>query len=212
MSKLNNIFMLRDAGDETMTPQQFGYWSVSWAHDNAIAELNSLLGNQKNRAFEFVNSIRKIQFPAYLQFLSLCTASYWAYAVLILRVPAPLIKGMGLGMDDALKNLGNSDGKPLDEDLKMIIKKSFGAYYSAITSDFHNPRDPRAVNLDVNDVAKNGVHNFSQFYPVLQKKGTNPASDAQVAVEQVFLSHLIADIPHNLFLALKNDLGLTFRA
>ena len=106
-----NVFTFRDKQDETLTAKQFGYWSISWAHENAIEELNSLL--QKTE-YRIVDSISRMQFPAYLQFLSLYVATYWTYAFLILHVPISLLKEMQIGMEDGLNTLGDSEGAGTD--------------------------------------------------------------------------------------------------
>ena len=203
-------FTLGGSSLESITPRQFGYWSVRWAHDNTLGQLETLL-NKKNNVFPFVNSIREIQFPAYLQFLALHAASYWTYAVLVLVVEVPAIHEMGIGMDDALKEIGDPDGKPFSEDLKSLFKKSFATYYKSITDDFRAGSDPRVYDPDINNVAKIAVHIFSQFYPDLKITSANADDDAQVNIDRHFLGNMVADVTPSLYKILRDDIGLGYR-
>jgi hypothetical protein len=213
MNISSGLFTIRAGGNESMTPAQYGYWAVRWAHDNATGTLNDLLKNKKHSDFNFVRAIRQTQFPAYLQFLALYVAAYWVYAASFLGVQVATINEMAQGMNDGLKDLRNSKEAAYGEEIINIFKMSFGAYYKSMRMDSSDvsEADPMAVNLSINNVTKSALHNFAQFYPSLNVSGIDTQSDAQIEIDRLFFSNFIADIPTSLFLSLKDKIGLTFR-
>lgn len=196
--------------DETITPKQYGYLSIRWAHDNATNVIKQSLQNSALDDWTFARSIRENEFPAHLQFIALHAAAYWVYATAVLHISAEVIKEMGKGFEDGIRDMRTPKGEPYGEDLTAIFKRSFGAYYKSMSADFMADVDPDVFNPDVNEVAKSAVHIFAQFYPALAKTGSDEIADAQIEVERMFFSNMIADMAVNLLMVLKKELGLMF--
>ena len=202
-------FVLRGGNNEVISPAQFGYWSVRWSIDNTSGTEEEI-SNQSNTHPRFSKCIVENEFIARLQFMALYTAAYWAYAVLILGVPITVVKQMEVGLGDAIKGLTTPKGEPYRKEFVDLFSASFSRYYEAMQTDIRSDSDPNVYNPHVNELAKCAVTMFSKLFPQLNKTGTDQLADAQFEVELMSFRHLVADIPIDLFRALKEVLRLEF--
>ena len=205
-------FFLRSSGNEAISPSQYGYWSVRWSADNASGVIEDMFRKNPNTHATFARCFQENEFPAHMQFMALHTAAYWAYATFVLGVSAEVVEKMKTGLEDGLKDLLTPKGEPYSKDLLELFKASFSQYYKSMQTDFTSDADPRAFNPDVNELAKCALGIFSKLYPKLNKSGTDELADAQLVIERMSFCHMVADLPMDLFKALKENLGLGFVA
>lgn len=177
---------------------------LRWSHDNASGVLEDL----KSQTFKdsaYAAAFRGNEFWAYLQFVALHSACYWYYASWILGVPAEAQHEMKVGLDDAVKDMRNPEGRSLADFEEKYLRGSISAYFQANVDEdaYAKKADPKAFRPDASELSKKFFEIIASAYP--QVKSVSP-------VDQILLAHHIAEIPVALFSALKNEIKIAYVA
>ena len=203
-----NLFVFRSAGDKTMTPYEYGYWSVQWAFDIALGEITDL-ADPKYGQMLVVKKILEKPFPALFQLATLHTSAYWFYAWGILwETPTYVVPQIKSGTADGILNYLNRL-----EDVSISAKKDLvETYYSlchfyleAHGNDHFElkKREPGIFYPDPSSAARKFFDTCCKCY----------LEDAQLPTEaeKYFLTFIFIDagIPR-FYEAQQNDIGISF--
>lgn len=189
-------------GDQKITPQQFGYYSLRWGFDIAKGSLNDFCSEVKQPG-AFARKIIAQPFAAEMQFMALAGAAYWICATVICNAPSQIMPDLHVGLEDALNDCRDPSGNSYDKDLREIFKYSFGKYFDAMKHEFANPPKPGSFIPD-------GSQAGSEFFKLTSK--IYQASPAPTCLPEVMLGQRATDLTTDIFTYVMENEGLEFHS
>lgn len=196
----NGIFYFPELNEENVRPAAFGYWALRWSDEYACDKLEELMESNIAGSTSYVQS-----YLTRLQLLALYTASYWAYAIFILNVPADYIEEIRTGMNDAIKEYKGPDRGPISEQFISAYNSFFQWSFQSIGEDIKNIEnsEPDVFNPDISNMSKYFIEAIEHYH---FKNG-----EVMPEIEKTYIGHLVAEIPLKMF-SLLNRQGVAFNA
>ena len=177
---------------QRLPPSHFGYWSIWWSDGHAEVTIDALGKGRLDGCSTYMQS-----YLTRLQLLALYTASYWAYAIHILGIPAEISDDMKKGLDDSIREFSNPDGSKISEDFVQVFYVFFGRMVTAIEDDFNNPPSQDAFIPDCNKVGQSFAEATQHYH----------FTDGEVMpeIERTYLTNMVASSPLELFQSLQEQ-------
>lgn len=202
-------YLLKGNPDRLINAKVYGYWSLRWAGGNADQALRTLQ-SEPFESMQVIRSAKNEPFFLHLQLIALHAACYWVYAAALPHLANTIstaaytetLRLMKQGLEDGIKDLRKSDGRPYSAELAGIFMNSFELLYQAVRDDFagNSDVDPQVVNFNLSRTAATFIHGTARLY------GVDPV-DLDTAPEMV-LGHYVDDIPLQVMTPLKEQISV----
>jgi hypothetical protein len=197
MTTTNGYFVFKSISNEKINPSQFGYFALNSSHDMVRESITDLIKKDFNGCSRYFGS-----YLARFQFLAIYSASYCAYVVCYLGVPASCAVEMQTVMKNLLKGYRGKDygGDKISDDNIKFFDGLFNRAYKAISDDISNQPESGVVNLGVSNISESYIEEVQHY---LLKDGNMPVTD------KLYLSQIIAELPIAVFQTLQSQ-NLTY--
>ena len=185
------------AGTQSLTPSEYAQLAVKSAQEVANSAIGGFVGPQVSGS-DVAASIICRRIPAYLQYVALGIATFWFYAVVILRAKEDVQKDMIQGLHDRLNYL-SMEGEVVPPGFRPDLLPDVEAYLNAQLQDYEHPTAEGVYNPDICAVAKLHNEKMERYYSPL------------VEADRLILGTLAADITAHLLGLMQRDLKLILR-
>lgn len=202
-------YLLKGKPDRLLNAKEYGYWSLRWAGGNADQALRTLQAEPFD-SMQVIRSARNGPFFLHLQLIALHAACYWVYAAALPHLANTIstaaytetLRLLKQGLEDGIKDLRQSDGRPYSAELAGIFMNSFKLFHQAVRDDIvgSSEVDPQVVNVNLSRTAAIFIHGTARLY------GVDPA-DLDAASE-IVLGHYIDSIPLQVMTPLKDQISI----
>jgi hypothetical protein len=196
------FFVIRGQGDKRLSPEQYGHWLFRWSLESGFKFLTEIKNGDctpSPMATE-IRSNGRLQYLVVFQFSAIFASAYWYYASNILKVGLDTQDRMRVGLDDGIQS-SRIDGEPIDLFWTQLFRGALAKYLKANISDgIDGMANSDAFNPDVSAIAKAFFEIHEKYFPEIKVTG----------IDRSIIGNYVADMPVNLLIALKDEIGLVF--
>lgn len=196
------FFVIRSEGDKRLSPEEYGHWLFRWSLESGFKFLTDIKNGDctpSPLAAEIRNNGR-LQYLVVFQFTAIIASAYWHYASSILKVGLETQDKMRVGLDDGIQ-CSRIDGEAIDPFWVQLFRGALAKYLKAnIMDEVDSITSSDAFNAEVSAIGKAFFEIHENYFPEIKVAG----------IDRAIIGQYVADMPVNLFLALKDEIRLTF--
>ena len=185
------------AGTQSLTPSEYGLLAVKSAQEVATSAIGGFMGPQVSGSNVAAFIICR-RIPAYLQYVALGIATFWFYAIVILRAKEDVQRDMIQGLHEGLNHL-SMEGEIVPPGFRPDLLPDVEAYLNSQIHDYDHPTEEGVYNPDICAVAKLHNERMEKYYFPLAE------------VDRLILGTLAADTTASLLELIQRDLKLILR-
>jgi len=188
-------YISRADSANSLTAQEFGYWSLRWAGESAEKLVRSF-STSPLRDIQAAQVISASPYFAILILSALVGSAHWMFAAgrphQIGEIkPSEFhdtLKALAVGRNDAIETFRTPQGNPLPADVLHIFEELFNAFFDALHEEFITltRTSEESLNLQLSAVSRVFLQAVSQTY----KAAFNPAEEliVDVFINEIALS------------------------